>query len=86
MTIKIRKIGNSSGILLSKSVLRQCGIEEDDNLKLSVIDGKIVIEKDEVDYRKGWDEQFAKAGVEKETNDFVSANLDDKFENEEWTW
>jgi antitoxin MazE len=86
MIIKIRKIGNSSGILLSRSILKQCEIEEDDKLKLSVIDGKIIIEKEEVQHRKGWNELFAQAGVEKETNDFISANLDDTFENEEWTW
>ena len=87
MTVKIRKIGNSSGILLSKSILNQCKIEDNDKLKLSVVDGKIIIEKEEVQHRKDWDKLFAEAGaLNSENYSFISAVLDEKFENEEWTW
>lgn len=86
MNLKIRKIGNSSGILLSKSILQQCEIDEKDELKLSVIGGKIIIEKGEVHPRQGWDKMFAEAGMEAENNSFISSQLDEKFENEEWTW
>lgn len=82
MTVKIRKIGNSSGIILSKSILDLCQITEADQLELSVKDNKIVIEKI---VRKDWDKMFQAAGKDDDTT-FLSEDLDAQFENEDWTW
>lgn len=82
MDVKIRKIGNSSGIILSKGILELCQIMENDHLKLSVKDNKIVIEKA---IRKNWDEMFQLAGKDNDTA-FLAEDLDTKFDDEEWTW
>ncbi|MCB4235220.1 AbrB/MazE/SpoVT family DNA-binding domain-containing protein [Kaistella anthropi] len=45
MTTRIRKIGNSSGIIISKRMLEELNIEPKDELELTVKDGKILIQK-----------------------------------------
>lgn len=80
MTIKLRKMGNLSAVILSKDILDLCQITDEDNLKLSVQDNKIVIEKAT---RANWGKLFELAG--KETS-FLEADLDTQFEDKEWTW
>lgn len=41
----IRRWGNSQGIRLSKEVMTKMGFEEDDKIKLSIDNGKMLIEK-----------------------------------------
>lgn len=41
----IRKWGNSQGIRLSKEILSQMNLEEDDTIGISICDGKMTIEK-----------------------------------------
>lgn len=41
----IRKWGNSQGIRLSKEVLSQMDLKEDDTIGISIYDGKMIIEK-----------------------------------------
>ena len=82
MTVKLRKIGNSSGVILSKAILDLCQITDEDNLKLSVQDNKIVIEKAT---RANWDKLFESAGKDPDTS-FLEADFDSQFEDEEWTW
>lgn len=41
----IRKWGNSQGIRLSKEILSQMNLKEDDTVGISIYDGKMTIEK-----------------------------------------
>lgn len=83
MKTKLRKIGNSSGIILSKRILEQLDIEEKDELKLVVKDGKILIEKIK-EIREDWQHQFLRAGsLNDSTHEMTFSN---KFDEEEWTW
>lgn len=41
----IRKWGNSQGIRLSKEILSQMDLKEDDTIGISIYDGKMTIEK-----------------------------------------
>ena len=41
----IRKWGNSQGIRLSKEILSQMNLKEDDTIGISIYDGKMTIEK-----------------------------------------
>jgi antitoxin MazE len=83
MTTKLRKIGNSSGVILSKRILEELDIEAKDELELVVEDGKILIQKI-TEPRENWKEQFLKAGsLQDSENEMTFSN---KFEEEEWTW
>lgn len=83
MKTKLRKIGNSSGIILSKRILEQLDIEENDELKLAVEDGKILIEKVS-EGRANWKEQFLQAGSL--TDHDHEMTFSNQFDEEEWTW
>ena len=83
MKTKLRKIGNSSGIILSKRILEQLDIEENDELKLAVKDGKILIEKVS-EARVNWKEKFLQAGSLKDNDHEMT--FSNRFDAEEWTW
>lgn len=83
MIVKIRKIGNSQGVLIPKSLLTQCAIEE--NAIVEVKDHKIVISPVAHEKRKGWAAAFATMAK----NGDDSGEFPDVFEDEnldEWTW
>ena len=83
MITKVRKIGNSSGILLAKSILEQCSIT--DEVRISVVDSKIVIEAVKAHPRDGWEEQLIKAGSLQDDEKFFE-DFGNEFDEKEWTW
>ena len=83
MITKIRKIGNSSGIIISKTMLDQLNIEPKDELELYVEGDKIFIQKVKQP-RKDWAEQFIKAGSLEEVEEVIEFPND--FDSEQWTW
>ena len=42
-TVKVRKVGNSLGLLLNGEVLRGLGVKEDSLMSIAVIEGAIVL-------------------------------------------
>jgi antitoxin MazE len=54
MRASLRKIGNSSGIILPKAILAQLGVEAGDDLDLSLDDGRIVLVPAKLHPRAGW--------------------------------
>ena len=41
----IKKWGNSQGIRISKEIMQQMNLQENDNVEINVYDGKMIIEK-----------------------------------------
>lgn len=81
MIVKIRKIGNSQGVLIPKILLIQCAIE--DKAVVEVKDHKIIISPTEPEKRKGWAESFRQMAE----NEDDELTLPDVFEDlDEWTW
>jgi antitoxin component of MazEF toxin-antitoxin module len=76
ITAKIRKIGNSKGILFPKEVLEESGIKE--NVRITVKNKSIVITQAPVRKKKEWTD-FKKV---KSRVPFVS----NTFDETEWTW
>lgn len=83
MKTTLRKIGNSSGVILSKKTLEELNIEPKDELELSVKDGVILIQKVK-EPRDNWKEQFLKAGSQNENE--VLMDFPNQFDEKEWTW
>ena len=83
MKTKLRKIGNSSGVILSKRVLEEVNIEPKDELEIVVTEGKILIQK-VAELRNNWTEQFLKSGSLQDAP--VEMEFPNKFDDEEWTW
>ena len=57
MKSSIRSIGNSKGIIIPQSFLKQCFIEEEVNIEVK--DNHIVITPADNVKRKGWAEAFS---------------------------
>ena len=83
MKTKLRKIGNSSGVILSKRVLEEVNIDPKDELEIVVKEGKILIQK-VAELRNNWKEQFLKSGSLQDSP--VEMEFPNKFDDEEWTW
>lgn len=82
MEARIRKIGNSKGILIPDAVLKQCDIKE--NVLLEVKDSAIIIRSKPLNPRYDWEEKFDKLFSEEDLEDLK--DIKNKFDNEEWTW
>ncbi|MGG7664950.1 AbrB/MazE/SpoVT family DNA-binding domain-containing protein [Dyadobacter sp. BHUBP1] len=86
MLTKIRRIGNSQGILLSKTMLDQVDIEEYVNVEIK--GNAIMIFPATTNPREGWAEQFRLAAEDATVSD--DENLMDDgpnaFDDSEWTW
>lgn len=65
----LRKMGNSTGLIVPKAVLREAGIESGTMLDLIVEDGRIVGIPVRDNPRAGWAEAAALIGAEPETED-----------------
>ena len=58
MRAAIRKLGNSSGVIIPKSMLTEIGITAGDAVDLSLEDGRIAITPVKRRPREGWAEAF----------------------------
>jgi antitoxin MazE len=54
MRTSVRKMGNSSGIIIPKPILAQIGAKTGDDLDLSLDDGRIVLAPVKKHPRAGW--------------------------------
>ncbi|MGV3600137.1 MAG: AbrB/MazE/SpoVT family DNA-binding domain-containing protein [Dyadobacter fermentans] len=86
MLTKIRRIGNSQGILLSKAMLDQVDIEEYVNVEVK--GNAIMIFPASANPREGWAEQFRLANENEAPAEDQNGmdHLPNAFDDSEWTW
>lgn len=85
MHVNIRRIGNSQGIILPRTLLQQTGIENEADLQ--VRDGAIVLRPIESNPRAGWDDLFRKASEAGHTPDNdLFEDMSNDFDQDEWQW
>ena len=82
MLISVVPIGNSKGIRIPKSILKQLNIEE--KVELKVLDKEIVIKPVTKKPREGWYEKFVK--MHQEEDDRMIINDLDEQEDFQWEW
>ena len=58
MRIAVRKLGNSAGVIIPKSVLSDCGIGAGDSVDLTTEQGRIILAPVKRHPREGWAEAF----------------------------
>jgi antitoxin MazE len=83
MKSNIRSIGNSKGIILPRSFLKECFIEDEVNIEVK--DHHIIISPADDVKRKGWEDAFKEMAV----NDDDQLQFPDVFEDEDttdWKW
>ncbi len=87
---RIRKIGNSKGILLSNKMIKELGISEDEKVIITAEKGRIIIKPAENKRTintdlSTWEAQFKtaiKSGDKPEIDLF--GGMENKFDKEEW--
>jgi antitoxin MazE len=81
----IRKIGNSRGVLIPKTMLVSCGIT--DEVEMEVLGDSIMLRSTKNKPRQGWDEAFKQAITNgEEPEDDLFEGIKNKFDDIEWTW
>lgn len=73
------KIGNSQGIRIPKTIIKQCGLKEE--VILEVVDGEIII-RPANQPRKNWENQFKSD----ESTDLKVSEAANKWDDQEWEW
>ena len=83
MRTRVRDIGNSKGIILPKSLLNKCYIEEE--VTLEIRENKIVISPAPSERRKGWADAFQRMADAGDDQLLIPDIFEDEnFDN--WTW
>ena len=84
MLVHLRNIGNSKGMILSKSIIRECNIK--DEVDLRVEDGVIIMTPSKSFPRKTWEAKFKAAGTPHEKDGIILDGINNGSDEEEWTW
>jgi antitoxin MazE len=82
MLVRVRRIGNSQGVILSKNMMEQCDIK--DLVNVEVKGNAIVIEPATQSPRAGWKQQFELAN--KGSEEDLMEGFSNEFDDAEWTW
>ncbi len=83
MIQQIRKIGNSSGIIIPKSMLDNCNIS--DTVELEVVRDMIVIKPIKKTRRENWDLLFKEANKKNQTiEEDLFNGITSEFDMNEW--
>jgi antitoxin component of MazEF toxin-antitoxin module len=83
-TVALKKWGNSVGVRIPSALLKEAHLESGEILEISIIDNGSILLTPAGNNQKGWLEQFnavAKATQQEETID-----LNNQFDEEDWTW
>ena len=82
MLVRVRRIGNSQGVILSKNMMEQCDIK--DLVNVEVKGNSIVIKPATQSPRAGWEQQFELAN--KGSEEDLMEGFSNEFDDAEWTW
>ena len=85
MRTTIRRLGNSQGVSIPRSVLDEAGFAIDSPIEMTVDAGSIVLRKIAVHPREGWSEDAASLVDEAEDGLWLGADLDASARGE-LTW
>lgn len=86
VTVKLRNIGNSKGIIIPKEMIAQCNMEE--NVTIEVKDQQLIIRKVESPQIQ-WDTAFnnrIQESAEEKIDAQSMGDFPNQFDEEEWQW
>lgn len=75
----LRKMGNSTGLIVPKAILDQLGLASGTKIELRVEDGKVIAEPVKRKVREGWEEdakRIGAAGLTEEERDWLEMPSD----------
>jgi antitoxin MazE len=83
MKVNLVSIGNSKGVRIPASVIKQCGFG--DELDLRVENGVVVLAPLR-GVREGWDAAFERMAAAGDDAPVLPDTLENAFDAEDWTW
>jgi antitoxin MazE len=85
MKLKVIQVGNSKGIRIPQTLIRQYRIEDYVELELHT---DVILLRPSAGVREGWEEQFRASTADNapETELNAWSSLPNHFDEEEWTW
>lgn len=83
MKVNLIPIGNSKGVRLPSSVIKECGFG--DQIEMRVEHGIVVLAPARRT-RDGWDGAFAKMAAAKDDTLLVPDTMEHDWDKEEWEW
>jgi antitoxin MazE len=83
MKLQIIQIGNSLGIRIPRSLLKQCGFK--DSVVAKVEDGKLILLPD-INPRQGWEEAFKRMAETGDDKLLDQDHIESTFDKKEWKW
>ncbi len=81
MKIDIIKIGNSQGIRIPKTIMKQCGFG--DSIEMEIKNGSLVLSPHKV--RVGWSESFQEMAANGDDELLIDDTILTEYD-EEWEW
>ena len=82
MRATLRKMGNSQGVIIPKTLITQLGFETEVEMRFT--ETGIVIEKAAKHPREGWAEAYKALADEEPDHEWL--NFGNEFDDKEWTW
>ena len=83
MKVTLVSIGNSKGVRIPASVIKECGLGEE--LDMRVEKGTVVLAPVR-SVREGWGEAFEKMAAKGDDSPLLPDALESDFDAEDWTW
>lgn len=83
MKVNLIAIGNSKGVRLPRSVIKECGFGE--QIEMRVEDGVVVLAPAR-GTREGWDAAFERMAAAEDDSPFLPDSLGHEWDREEWEW
>jgi antitoxin MazE len=83
MKVNLIRIGNSKGVRIPASVIKECGLGE--QIEMRIEQGAIVLSPLR-GVREGWDAAFETMAATGDDTALVPDLLEADFDKEEWTW
>lgn len=82
----LRKMGNSTGLILPKAMLDQLGLTSGAKIELRIQDGEVVARPVKRKVREGWEEAAREIGAHPLTEEELDwLNMPSDFDDE-WEW
>jgi len=83
MRVNLVSIGNSKGVRIPASVIKECGVGNE--LEMQVQNGVIVLAPAR-GVREGWGAAFEKMAAAEDDAAVTPDTVENDFDTEEWTW
>ncbi|MEN3163970.1 hypothetical protein WI697_18140 [Tistrella mobilis] len=83
MKVNLIPIGNSKGVRIPSSVIKECGFG--DEIEMRVEHGVVVLASTRR-IRDGWDDAFARMAAAKDDLPLVPDTMAHEWDEEEWEW